>query len=178
MSRMRKELSIPLIIHMIQRTGFGFLLKGGENDFVHDVYVECLAKEKHWKEDEIPLATFIATQIRNLRAEPFKTKKGKAEALATKVDMEDITPATTRDNVEDQILLEQLKKRMSKEMKYWLTNPTTPDFSSTKERRFGKVPKTLAMNYEYIGDIVGLSQSRVQTILATEKEKMRKLVCQ
>lgn len=171
---MREELSKPLIIYMIKKTGFGFLLDG-EDDFIHDVYVECLSKEKHWKKD-IPLATFVATQIKNVRARPFKTKKGKAEVLASRVDMEGIAPATVKGDMEDKVLLEELKEHMGLEMKYWLHNPRTPDYSSTSITRRGKVPVSLDMSFAYLGEVLGLCESRVHYLISENKKRMRELV--
>lgn len=169
----REKLDIPLIIHIIRRTGYGWKLEGGD-DFIHDVYVECLSKEKHYN-PEHAIGTFIKLQVRNLIAKQYVTLKGQEKMSAEFEEFFEEGMGGVSDNVEEKILLEELDKHLCIEMRYYLKDPSTPDFAFGRNAMHCLGKATPYMTYERIGEELGYSKMRVYKRIKRNRNLLRRL---
>lgn len=144
-------------------------------DLIQDVYLELCETIGRYDESRGGLARFVHMRLTAVLHKRYNTMKAKAKAEAISVDSDELYKLGVTPRVEDQVLLEQLKPHMCKELLYLLENPYGKDFGNSSKTpcKGGILPP---MSYEYIGDIMGISRVSATRRIKKNVEQLRAMI--
>lgn len=177
MSEYVDRIDKPLIRHITRYMGYGFKLdcQDGE-DFVHDVYLECLKRIQDYN-PKYTLGTLIELQVRNLISAQYKNPKGRAKMEAQHVEHDEQAISGFTPKIDEQILLEELKPYICKEMWYYLKDPYTPDYTAKTQRNPSlKLRDVEYMSFERIGELLGVTKQAISNRINKNRKQLREML--
>jgi hypothetical protein len=149
------------------------------NDAVQDIYEMLWKNKDRYDPERGSVSKFVNLQVAQYLAKKFATKKSTAKQLAKSVDVEEVMSMGVPSKVEEEILLEELRPHIGKELQYFLTNPYAPDYARGRgiategAREGGFAP---VMTKAYIGEIMGKTRQGVEKAIKRNVEKLKELV--